>query len=112
MIRTTNNVVRTLLFQAKLPPSFWTEALNTANHLLNIRPSRVIGNFTPFFVWIILKKMESFFWFETIFKKRKLKHKKEKVKQKNGKQKIKPKKKIEKENKKENIKTKREKKTK
>ena len=50
MIRTTNGVVRTQLFQAKLPPSFWVEALNTTNHLLNIRPSRSIGNFTPYFL--------------------------------------------------------------
>lgn len=47
MIRTTNDVVRSLLFQSHLPPSFWVEALNTANHLLNIRPSRSIHNFTP-----------------------------------------------------------------
>jgi hypothetical protein len=39
MIRTTNNVVQTLLPQAKLPPAFWVEALHTATHLLKIRPS-------------------------------------------------------------------------
>ena len=42
MLRTTNDNVRTLLFQSKLPPPFWVEALHTANHLLNIRPNRVI----------------------------------------------------------------------
>lgn len=36
MIRTTNEVVRSLLFQAHLPPSFWVEALTTATHILNI----------------------------------------------------------------------------
>jgi hypothetical protein len=51
MICTPNNdVVHALLFQAKLPPSFWVESLHTANHLLNIRPSHVIGNFAPYFL--------------------------------------------------------------
>ena len=30
MIRTTNDVVRTLLIQASLPPRFWAESLHTA----------------------------------------------------------------------------------
>jgi hypothetical protein len=50
MIRTTNDVVRTLLFQAKLQPPFCVEALHTSNHILNICPSRAIGNFTPYFL--------------------------------------------------------------
>jgi hypothetical protein len=50
MIRTTNNVFRTLIFQAKLPPPIWAKAINTTDHLLNIRPSRVIANFTPYFL--------------------------------------------------------------
>jgi hypothetical protein len=50
MLRTTNNVVCTLLFQTKLPTPFWVEALHTANHLLNIRRSRAIGKFTPYFL--------------------------------------------------------------
>ena len=49
MVRTTNDVVRTLLVQANLPPPFWVEALHTANHLLNIRPSRTIQHTTPYF---------------------------------------------------------------
>ncbi|GJW61051.1 ribonuclease H-like domain-containing protein [Tanacetum coccineum] len=40
MIRTINNLIRTLLFQAHLPPNYWTEALNMAVYLLNILPSR------------------------------------------------------------------------
>ena len=36
MLRTINNLIRTLLFQAKIPPSYWAEALNMAAHLLNI----------------------------------------------------------------------------
>lgn len=35
MIRTINNVIRTLLFQAHLPPQYWVEALFMATHLLN-----------------------------------------------------------------------------
>ena len=35
MIRTMNDVVRTLLIQASLPPRFWAESLHTATYLLN-----------------------------------------------------------------------------
>lgn len=49
-IRTTNDVVRMLLLQAALPPPFWVEALHTATMLLNIRPSRAIHHFTPYFL--------------------------------------------------------------
>ncbi|GJV38465.1 ribonuclease H-like domain-containing protein [Tanacetum coccineum] len=38
MIRTINNMIRTLLFQAHLPPTFWVEALHGA-YLLNFLPS-------------------------------------------------------------------------
>jgi hypothetical protein len=39
MIRTTNDVMRTLLFQASLPARFWAESLPTATYLLNCLPS-------------------------------------------------------------------------
>src|SRR6185312_14847505 len=39
MIRTTNDVVRTLLIQASLPPRFWAASLHTATYLLNRLPS-------------------------------------------------------------------------
>nr|GEZ47179.1 ribonuclease H-like domain-containing protein [Tanacetum cinerariifolium] len=48
MVRTINNIIRTLLFQANLPPTFWVEALNMAIHLLNILPSTTIANDIPF----------------------------------------------------------------
>ncbi|GJY37857.1 ribonuclease H-like domain-containing protein [Tanacetum coccineum] len=48
MIRTINNVIRTLLFQAHLPPSFWVEALHMATYLLNLLPSKAINNEIPF----------------------------------------------------------------
>ncbi|GJT40578.1 ribonuclease H-like domain-containing protein [Tanacetum coccineum] len=44
MLRTINNLIRTLLFQAHMPPSCWVEALNMAAHLLNILPSTAINN--------------------------------------------------------------------
>ncbi|GKA21738.1 ribonuclease H-like domain-containing protein [Tanacetum coccineum] len=36
MIRTINNVVCSLLFQARLPPEYWVKALLTAAYLLNM----------------------------------------------------------------------------
>jgi len=47
MIRTTNDVVRTLLIQASLPPRFWAESLHTATYLLNRLPSTVFPAPTP-----------------------------------------------------------------
>ncbi|GJW67998.1 ribonuclease H-like domain-containing protein [Tanacetum coccineum] len=48
MVRTINNLIRTLLFQANLPPTFWVEALNMAIQLLNILPSTAIANDIPY----------------------------------------------------------------
>nr|GEV26335.1 ribonuclease H-like domain-containing protein [Tanacetum cinerariifolium] len=48
MICTINNLILTLLFQAHLPPNYWTEAFNMAVYLLNILPSCVINNEIPF----------------------------------------------------------------
>ncbi|KAJ9553553.1 hypothetical protein OSB04_017598 [Centaurea solstitialis] len=48
MLRIINNVVRTLLFQAHLPPTYWVEALHMASHLLNILPSTALHHDTPF----------------------------------------------------------------
>ena len=47
IIRTTNNIIRSLLFQASAPPSFWVEALHTTTHLLNILPTKTLDHFTP-----------------------------------------------------------------
>ena len=46
-IRSLNNVVRSLLFQACLPPRYWVEALNTATILLNILPTKTLRSRTP-----------------------------------------------------------------
>ncbi|GKE44615.1 ribonuclease H-like domain-containing protein [Tanacetum coccineum] len=48
MLHTINNIIRTLLFQAHIPPSYWVEALNMAAHLLNMLPSTAINNEIPF----------------------------------------------------------------
>nr|GEU61449.1 hypothetical protein [Tanacetum cinerariifolium] len=48
MIRTINNVVRYLLFQARLPFEYRVEALLTAAYLLNILPSTSINNDIPY----------------------------------------------------------------
>ncbi|GJZ35013.1 ribonuclease H-like domain-containing protein, partial [Tanacetum coccineum] len=47
MIRTINNLIRTLLFQAHLPPTFWVEALHMAAYLLHLLPSSAINNEIP-----------------------------------------------------------------
>nr|GEZ60743.1 ribonuclease H-like domain-containing protein [Tanacetum cinerariifolium] len=48
ILRTINNLIRTLLFQAHIPPSYWVEALNMLARLLNILPSTAINNEIPF----------------------------------------------------------------
>ena len=47
MIRMMNDVVRTLLIQASLPPRFWAERLHTATYLLNRLPSTASHAPTP-----------------------------------------------------------------
>ncbi|GJZ84740.1 ribonuclease H-like domain-containing protein, partial [Tanacetum coccineum] len=48
MLRTINNIILTLLFQAHLPLSYWVEDLNMAAQLLNILPFTAINNEIPF----------------------------------------------------------------
>ncbi|GKC00912.1 retrotransposon protein, putative, ty1-copia subclass, partial [Tanacetum coccineum] len=47
-IRTINNIIRTLLFQASLPSSFWVEALHMAVHVLNLLPTTTLTYRAPF----------------------------------------------------------------
>ncbi|GJU20387.1 ribonuclease H-like domain-containing protein [Tanacetum coccineum] len=47
-IRTVNNIIRTLLFQASLPPKYWVEALNMAVHVLNLLPTTTLSLRAPF----------------------------------------------------------------
>ena len=44
MIRTTNDVVRTLLIQASLPPRFWAESHHTATYLLAVASRAAPGS--------------------------------------------------------------------
>jgi len=48
VLRTLNDGVHTLLFQASIPPSFWPDALAASTYLLNRRPCRPRNNSTPF----------------------------------------------------------------
>lgn len=47
IIRIINNMIRTNLLQAFLPPSFWHHALSVATYLTNILRSTAIKNKTP-----------------------------------------------------------------
>jgi hypothetical protein len=47
IIRSINNVIRSLLFQASMPPSYWVEALSTATSLINILPTKTLVFSTP-----------------------------------------------------------------
>jgi IS30 family transposase len=49
VIRSTNNIICSLLFQASMPPSYWVEALNTTTVLFNILPTKTLGFVTPQF---------------------------------------------------------------
>jgi hypothetical protein len=49
MLRTLNNITRTLLFQASMPPPYWADALATATHLSNRLPTKTLNMSTPFF---------------------------------------------------------------
>jgi len=49
IIRSINNVTRSLLFQASLPPSFWVEAMQTATYLINILPTKTLSSSTSHF---------------------------------------------------------------
>ena len=47
MNRVLMEKVRVMLIQSKLPHRFWAEALNTAVHVHNLSPSRLLGDKTP-----------------------------------------------------------------
>lgn len=49
IIRTVNDIVRTLLFQASMPPKYWVEALHAATYLLNRLPTKALAAPCPFF---------------------------------------------------------------
>jgi hypothetical protein len=47
IIRTINNVIRTLLIQASLPGRYWDEGLHTTVYLLNRLPTKMISTACP-----------------------------------------------------------------
>ena len=49
--RTINESVRSMLYYANLPDSFWAEAATTAAHTWNRLPSNAIGDRIPFELW-------------------------------------------------------------
>jgi hypothetical protein len=49
IIGTTNNTIRSILFQASIPPTFWVEALHTTTLLLNILHTKTLHFSTPHF---------------------------------------------------------------
>jgi transposase InsO family protein len=57
-IRTINNMIRTLLAHASLPPSFWHHALQMATYLLNILPNKKLALQTP--TTILYQKLPSY----------------------------------------------------
>jgi hypothetical protein len=46
-IRSINNIIRTLLVHASLPPNFWHHALQMATYLLNILPNKKLNYQSP-----------------------------------------------------------------
>ena len=46
-IKSINNIIRTILAHASMPPSFWHHALSMATYLLNILPSKVLDYLSP-----------------------------------------------------------------
>jgi hypothetical protein len=49
MIRTINDVMRSLLFQTSLPTRYWVESLHAATYLLNLLPTKTILAPSPHF---------------------------------------------------------------
>ena len=49
--RTLAEMARCMMIQSKLPPSFWAEAISTANYLRNRCTSESIDGETPFKLW-------------------------------------------------------------
>jgi len=47
IIRSVNDILRSLLFQASLPPSYWVEALSIATYLRNLLPTKTLAMSTP-----------------------------------------------------------------
>ena len=57
-IRSINNITRTLLAHASLPPSFWHHGLQMATYLLNVLPSKLLQNKSP--TEVLYKRIPSY----------------------------------------------------
>lgn len=44
MIQTLNNISRTLLYHASIPPQYWVESLETTTYLVNLLPTKTLNN--------------------------------------------------------------------
>ena len=55
MNRTIMEKAWTMLLEARLPESFWAEAVNTAVYLHNRSPTRYLNNMTPYEAWNSVK---------------------------------------------------------
>jgi hypothetical protein len=49
ILRTINNMLRSLLFQVSIPGRYWVEGLHTATYLLNRLPTKAISMTSPYF---------------------------------------------------------------
>ena len=52
MNRTLVETVQSMLFDARVPHSFWAEALSTAVYLRNRSPTKVLDDMTRFEAWM------------------------------------------------------------
>src|SRR5437588_9999570 len=60
MNRTIMEKARTMLLEARLPESFWAEAVNTAVYLQNRSPTRSLEGKTPYKAWNGIKPYLSY----------------------------------------------------
>jgi hypothetical protein len=49
ILRTINDMLRSLLFQASIPVRYWVEGLHSATYLLNRLPTKAISMTSPYF---------------------------------------------------------------
>jgi hypothetical protein len=62
MIRTTNDVMRSLLFQASLSAYYWVERLHPATYLLNLLSTKVISAPSPHFTLFSTTSFYTHLW--------------------------------------------------
>lgn len=65
--RTVMNIVRAMLYEKKIPQSFWSEAVNWGDYVLNRCPTLVVKDITPEEAWSGIKpSVEHFRVFDCI----------------------------------------------